>query len=76
MASSAPTKLAAMLSTWTDGSDGPLLEALFGSLTANAADSRETKEYVALAVTPPTRHKRRTCAARLPMRRKVVPAIP
>ena len=24
MPSSAPTKLAAMLSTWTDGSDGPL----------------------------------------------------
>ena len=43
MPSSAPTKLAAMLSTWTDGSDGPLLEALFGSLTANAAVSRKSE---------------------------------
>ena len=38
MPSAAQTKLAAMLTTSTDGSDGPLLEALGKTLTANAAD--------------------------------------
>ena len=57
MPSVAPTKLPTMMSTWTDGSDGPLSEALSASLIVSPTESGHenyiTRRAVAGTTTPP-----------------------
>ena len=50
MPSATPSKLAAMLSTWTDGSDDPLLEALRRSLSATPLEPAHETGLIRCAV--------------------------
>ena len=64
MPSATPSKLAAMLSTWTDGSDDPLLEALRRSLSATPLEPDHETGLAGRAVAGATSMAERRRSAR------------